>query len=576
MKTRVLIIAFIIAIAVFIAFSQINKRAFQPAEDFPRGALIYVQIADLPALVKLWNESKFKEKYLASANFHDFTNNHLGRKLASRWQEFNDAAGFPIDLELLSSITGNQAAIALYDVGKLEFIFIAPISDEIFAATQFMNNSSKFTAETLTDGTVIRRAVIEADRGRQKQELLFTQAKGRFILATSEKLLVQTLANVGGKSKNRLSDELLFKSSSEKIQPHAVTVWLNQTILNDDYYFKHYWLMSDVADLKNLRAGIFDFELAAEKIVERRRFLLEEPIQSMPVRHSAANELLAFVPPNAPFYRLQSANPKIIDEVMEKTIFTRSKSTAKSRKRSTNYSSFGDYDHFRRSDYDSLSEEFDRVINDDEDGETAVRREINIDFSKMLQSANPREILAFTNPKMLPAPLFAEFQRAVAFSLASPEFFNRDDFEEAIAQKFADQLLISAPDVKLKWETKTENNRSRRELKMLMLAWEAAYFTRGNLLFLSNNADFLRQIELQHPATVGQGSSFNSLTVINLNQREENYHRIFNRLNEISPADNFFAGNVQSLLDSLTEIKGIEIKEDYSHNIFTEEITLHW
>ena len=47
--------------------------------------------------------------------------------------------------------------------------------------------------ETLENGTIVYRAKVEADRGRQKQELIFTNAKGRFVLATSEKLLAQTL-----------------------------------------------------------------------------------------------------------------------------------------------------------------------------------------------------------------------------------------------------------------------------------------------------------------------------------------------------------------------------------------------
>ncbi len=202
MKLKFFWTIFVVALVAVFIRSQTNKHAFAPAADFPREAVLYVQIADLPALIKLWNESEFKGKYLESANFRDFQNRHLGRKLASRWQEFSDAAGFPIDLEMLGKLTGNQAALAIYDVGKLEFVFIAPVSDEVFAATKFAANREKFTEETLDHGTTIYRATVEADRGRQKQELIFTQLKGRFILATSEKLLAQTLNNIkGGKGK---------------------------------------------------------------------------------------------------------------------------------------------------------------------------------------------------------------------------------------------------------------------------------------------------------------------------------------------------------------------------------------
>ena len=171
-----------------IAYSQLKTEAFAPAEDFPRGALVYVQIEDLPAFIKLWNESELKKNYLESENFKEFSNAHLGRKLASRWREFNEAAGFDFDSETVSALSQNRAAIALYDVGKLEFVFIAPVSDEIFAATKFVQNKEKFTSETLDDGTEIFRVNVEADRGRQKQELLFTHLNDRLIIATSAKL----------------------------------------------------------------------------------------------------------------------------------------------------------------------------------------------------------------------------------------------------------------------------------------------------------------------------------------------------------------------------------------------------
>ena len=64
---------FICAVAVFavslIAYSQLKTEAFAPAGDFPRGALVYVQIEDLPALIKLWNESEIKKKLSRKSKF---------------------------------------------------------------------------------------------------------------------------------------------------------------------------------------------------------------------------------------------------------------------------------------------------------------------------------------------------------------------------------------------------------------------------------------------------------------------------------------------------------------------------
>lgn len=570
--------ALIAAATVLIVFSQMKSKPFAAAEDFPGKALVYIQIADLPALIKLWNESKFKEKYLASDNYKDFANNHLGRKLASRWREFSDAAGFSIDLEALSGIAGNRASLAVYDVGKLEFVFIAPVSDEIFAATGFARNRGKFTEETFADGTVIYRAAVEADRGRQKQELIFTQANGRFILATSEKLVAQTLDNItgGGKSKNRLIDEPLFKTLSEKIQPRAATVWVDQTALNDDYYFKHYWLMSDVSDLKNMRAGIFDFEIGAAKLVERRSFLLDKAADISPVESADAEKLSAYLPPDAPFYRLQAGGRKAVGEAVEKTFFAVPQETENMRRRSySNYSPLDDGD-YSGGGYDSLSGKFDESIDETDDDGAVERSEIEIDFPKILQTANPRAVLTFIQPQTLAAPMFVKFRRAAVVSLASPKSFDRENFESAIARKLSAQTLIAAPNARLDWETKSENAFVSRELKLPMLGWSVNYALTGGELIVANDAEFLRQIlnaPNLSPIKRQNLSPFTSLSVINFGEKQDAFVNVFGALRERKQADDFFTENIASLLDAAAQIKRIEIKEDYSRGAPNEEIT---
>lgn len=573
MKLKIFIPVLLVSLFAFIAVSQIKTRAFAPAEDFPRQALVYVQISDLPALARLWSESKFKEKYLASENFDDFKNRHLGLKLASRREEFNAATGFAIDLEIVSGLAQNKAAIALYDVGKLEFVFIAPVSDAVFAASRFAQNQSNFEMETLDDGTNIYRRAVEADRGRQKQELIFTNAKGRFILATSEKLLAQTLNNINGKSaKNRLTDEPSFKALSEKTAPQMATVWVNQTALNEDYYFKRYWLMSDVKNLENIRAGIFDFSMEEGKLIERRKFLLRQPTNP-PVIKSV--ESLSHLPETAAFYRLQAANNQTLDGAVRDTIFDGGKDSTGEQSDAGYYHSY-DYHDYLSVDYNRLNENFDAAIDESDESETPRTGETITDFSNFLQSAKPQTVLTFTEPGLQPAPLFVEFRRAAIFNLASPARFDRDSLEAAIEKNLSARILISAPGVRLKWETKSENDVTWRELKLPMLGWEISYATRGDDLILTNSADFLRKIAATEnpPKNEKSDSALTGLTVLNLRRKDDAYTQIFAEFAGKNAADKFFTGNVQSLLDSLSEVGEIEIKKYYSRGLLEEEITM--
>lgn len=576
MKTKITVTIFAVAIAVLFVYSQTKKSAFSPAEDFPREALLYVQVADLPEMIRLWNESKLKENYLNSENFNDFSNRHLGRKLASRWREFNDAAGFSLDLETLAKLTANQASLAVYDIGKLEFVFIAPISDEIFAATKFAGNREKFSEETLGDGTIVYRTSVEADRGRQKQELIFAQIKGRFVLATSEKLLRQTLDNINGtKAKNRLSDEPLFKAVSEKIEPHAASVWVNQTALNNDYYFKRYWLMSDVSEVKNIRAGMFDFEIAEDKIIERRKFLLDKTIESSPISEEQINELKRILPDEIPFYRVESVRTENISRAIEKTIFFR---RTNGQKRSRRYSGINfsrdDYDYYWSGKYEHLNGDFDETIDETDDDETVEEETTEIDFSNIFRSANPRSILTFGQPELSNAPLFAGFNQAAVFYLASEKSFDRNAFESAILRKFAAQTTIGKLNSELKWETKTEDDFSRRELDFPMLNLNVSYSIKDNLLIVTNDSEFLRKIlQTKNPANdEEENSRINALTSVNLEEKENAYNRIFGEIKSQKLDEVFFTENIQSLLETISDVKKIEIREFYNRNFLEEEI----
>lgn len=576
MKLKISIAIFTLTIAALFVYSRTTNKPFAPAEDFPREALLYVQVADLPAMIRLWNESELKENYLQSDNFAEFSNRHLGRKLASRRREFGDAAGFLIDPETVADLAVDQAAIAIYDIGKLEFVFIAPVSDEVFEATKFAQNRGKFSEERLDDETTVCRTSVEADRGRQKQELIFAQIKGRFVLTTSEKLLKQTINNIdGGAAKNRLSDEPLFKDVSEKVEPHAATVWLDQAALNDDYYFRRYWLMSDVSDLKNIRAGLFDFEIAENKIVERRRFLLDKANESSPVSKEQIVKLKNILPENIPFYRLESARPEKINRAIEKTIFFReSREEKRSRKSSKSYYSFNDYGYYYADDYYSLSSDFDETIDETDDDEAVEEEKFNTDFSAILQTAKPQAILAFGQPEPADAPLFANFNQAVVFYLSSEKSLDRSGFESAILRKFAAQMTVGKLEPELKWETKNEDNLNWRELNFPMLNLKVSYSLQNNLLIVTNDSDFLKSTLAAKDTAKDDAeiSSVNSLTSVNLEERENAYDRIFNEISEQDLGESFFTTNIQSLLETISDVKKIEIRESYDRNFLEEEL----
>src|SRR6185503_1862265 len=214
---------------------------------------------------------------------------------------------------------------AVYDIGQLDLVFIAPLSEEKIALTQFFKNKDQFEEAEAPDGAVYYRQTVEADHGRQKQVLAFATISGRFILASNENLLLRTIANIDRRnSKDSLADDPAFSSLSQKLKPHFVTVWVDQTKLNNDYYFKHYWLMQNTDQLRS-RAGMFDLEQQKGRWIERREFLTTGTNDSItpPIPDAELRRLYSMAPEDVPFVRVRAlaSLPTLPATLLRDTLF---------------------------------------------------------------------------------------------------------------------------------------------------------------------------------------------------------------------------------------------------------------
>src|SRR5436305_346860 len=188
-------------------------------------------------------------------------------------------------------------------------VFVAPISEEKLAATKFFKSTDQFEETELPDGTVYYSREMDVEGGRRQQKFAFASLRGRIVLATSEQLLLRTLSNINGKSGNdRLSDDPSFKSLSTEVVPHSLSIWMDQSKLNNDWYFKRYWLMRNVEQLKNIRACFLDLELQKDKWTEHRDFLLASQTKALSPAMPAGvvQRISRFIPDDAPYYKLRA------------------------------------------------------------------------------------------------------------------------------------------------------------------------------------------------------------------------------------------------------------------------------
>jgi len=610
-RATAIVLAFIgVALVVFARTAREPKGAYGLAEELPRGALVYAQFSNLSALIQEWDRSPLKERYLNSTNYRQLQNRHLPLKLISRWEEFNNALGFQLDVSTITGATETSAAVAVYDIGKLDLVFIAPMSEEKIALTQFFTNKDQFEETESPGGVVYYKQSVEADHGRQKQVVTFTAQSGRFILATNENLLLRTVANLNRKNpKDTLAADPAFASLSRKLKPHFVTVWVDQSKLNNDYYFKHYWLMQNVDELKGMRAGLFDLEMQKGRWIERREFLTNGKNAGVaaPISNAELKRLYSLAPGDAPYVRVRSLanNRELPAEVLRDTLFDAPREDTVGGE-SWSWQSYDEDDFYADDDYDdewssyrynSLDQRFSSSINDPYDarvieperpGANPVAAELERQFFTNVQAAlmpaRPSTAVVATRPRTTDGPLFVEFQKAAIIHLESAGSLRRDLLEKAIAQAAQSRLTVAGRGSEPAWENRDQGEHTWRQLHLPMLGWDICYAIKDRDLIVANSAELLKTV-LDAPANQGAADvsvgAADDLTIVRFDQRKSAFDDIMNTLDKDAShvqadpnqlSETFFSGNIASLLDVASQLNRVEITRRVSANGLREEI----
>jgi hypothetical protein len=611
----------VIGIAINAVSANRASSGFELAKDFPRGAVVYAQFKDLPAAIKQWDESALKERYLVSVNYQKMWSRHLANKLFSRWEEFNAAAGFSLGASAFGDIADNRAAVAVYDIGRLDLVVIAPLSDAKFAAARFIQHKGDFEEIELPGGTVYYLRDVEADNGRQKQQIGFAHLKGRFVIATSEKLLLRAIANIGGQGrKDRMTDDPSFQSLSKTVTPHFITVWVNQTHLNDDWYFKRYWAMSAAEDLKNIRSGIFDLELHRNRWVERREFLLDGRVSNAGAALSkqSLQQIERIIPAGAAFARIlaiggdQNAAVEIVSEALFDGKVEGSSGSRDWNWRRYDDSDFevaaGDEDFYGYSRYSCLSHRYDLEVDDPDDAgergageadDATIRLKGEEKFSALLRSAlrpaRPSVAATVADPRAFEGPLFAEFRRAAIIALENPAALERESLERAIAGLAASRLMIAGAPATFGWDGRSANGAEWREMRLPMLGRAVGYGLRGRHLIIANKPETLASLmtDAQSTHEIRSYSPVHELTIIRLSERKKAFDQVFAKLDEPrikaywkerrgeeirqhgpnEPSMEFFSGEIASLLDVAAPVEQIRIQRSYAGGRLREEVS---
>ena len=286
------------------------------AQITPSGPLLYVQANDFGALLKDWNASPEKQTWLKSDNYQVFSRSKLFLRLKHDQAEFAKAAGFPPDMAMLDQVAGSDSAFAVYNIGKLEFLYVTRVPEAHAAETVLWQRRGEYQPRKVGEVSYYVRVEPESQR-----TVAFAVSGDYLLLATREDLLAGALTLLSGRGANSISAEGWFtKATAAAGKPGELRMVMNLEAIVATPQFNSYWIQQNVGEIKSrYSAAVSDLFRTPTEYREERVLLLKDSQAADTATNAgleaAVGQALRLVPADSGFYE-SWAKPST-DELMQ-------------------------------------------------------------------------------------------------------------------------------------------------------------------------------------------------------------------------------------------------------------------
>lgn len=284
----------------------------------PAGALLYVEARDLNALLGEWNRSAAKREWLASGNYQALERSRVVLRLTEARQEFA-ASGLTADLATLESLAGSESALAIYDPGNLEILFLTRLPAAKAAAAPLWRARAGFTARTAAG----REFFVKRDAA-SRRTVAFASAGEWFLVASREDLLANALTLIAGQPGASLAAEDWFVDATRNAPPGARDLRLAAPLdrLTRTPQFRSYWAPQNITELRQYRSVVADLERTGAVWTERRVLTRAAAAPDRVANQREAADLAALADPNAGFTRAWASPPADAVKQLAAGLFT--------------------------------------------------------------------------------------------------------------------------------------------------------------------------------------------------------------------------------------------------------------
>jgi hypothetical protein len=286
---------------------------------FPEGSLLYIEAKDFSGLLKDWNRSPEHADWLKSDDYRVFSNSRLFLRLGQASDQFATAAGLPPNMKFLVDAAGQESAVALYDIGNLEFLYITRLSSGDFLESTLWQSRNKFQSRAAGSSAFYVRKDEKSGR-----VVAFAIADGYLILGTREDLVAGSLELMSGSKGRTLSHEGWYAQAraSAPVTPGDLRMVMNMEKIAITPHFRTYWIQRNITEMQSYRSAVCDLYREGLVYREERVILAKKEIDDSASVSSAqaVTDMLRAVPGDYGFYQVGPTDAKASMAVLEQKI----------------------------------------------------------------------------------------------------------------------------------------------------------------------------------------------------------------------------------------------------------------
>jgi hypothetical protein len=285
----------------------------------PEGALLYIEARDFSGLLKDWNASPERAEWLKSDDYRVFSNSGLFLRLGQASDQFAAAAGLPPNMKFLADAAGKESAVAIYEIGKLEFLYVSRLSSGDFSQSPLWQSRNKFQSRTAGGKTFFVRKDEESGR-----VVAFAIADNYLVLGTREDLVAGALELMSGSKGRALGREGWYTQARAAASPTPgdLRMVMDLEKIAVTPHFRTYWIQQNITEMQSYGGAISDLYREGRTYREERVILAAEKTEGkLPEPPSqAVTALLSSVPQDYGFYQAGPTDAKRGLAVLEQKI----------------------------------------------------------------------------------------------------------------------------------------------------------------------------------------------------------------------------------------------------------------